>query len=110
MEVLNKARSFGELVLISDRDSNAVGQGSGTELDGQTLVQTVVSLTDLPEPLIHREMDEILQASGHRSESLTLEQLRAAMMSYLESIQADFEAAGETGDGSLTPPNDAAGG
>lgn len=72
--------------VLSTEKSNVFGLG------GQSLVQTVVSLTELPEPLVHQELDQILQASGHRSESLTLEQLRAAMMSYLEAMQVEFEA------------------
>ena len=51
---------------------------------------TVVSLTELPEGMVHQEMNEILQLSGHESESLTLDQLRLAMLSYLESFQADL--------------------
>jgi hypothetical protein len=74
------------------------------DLGGATLIQTVVSLTELPEPLVHQEIDEILQASGHRSESLTLEQLRSAMVSYLEALQAEFVAS--EGDNLLTE-NDA---
>jgi hypothetical protein len=85
MEVLNLEKS-----IVSD-------------LGGQSLIQTVVSLTELPEPLVHQEIDQILQASGHQSESLTLEQLRAAMISYLEAMQADFEAS----DDALTDENDA---
>lgn len=61
-------------------------------LNGSNLIHTLVSLTDLPEPLVHQEVDEILTLSGHESESLTLEQLRSAMLSYLESIQATMEA------------------
>lgn len=60
------------------------------ELGGQSLIQTIVSLTELPVPLVQQEMHQIIEASGHQTESLTLEQLRAAMVSYLESIQADF--------------------
>jgi hypothetical protein len=72
------------------------------ELGGQSLIQTIVSLTELPEPLVHQEMNGILQLSGHQSENLTLDQLRLAMLSYLEAIQAemgeDFEPATEEND------------
>ena len=79
------------------------------DLGGQSLIQTVVSLTELPEPLVHQEIDQILQASGHRSESLTLEQLRTAMVSYLEAMQAEFEASegAAASDETLTDQNDA---
>ena len=62
-------------------------------LNGSSLIQTLVSLTELPEPLAHREVDEMLSLSGHSSESLTLEELRASMLRYLESMQATFESA-----------------
>ena len=89
MEVLNhSAGKPSELALVGD-------DGNLTDLGGRSLIQTVVSLTELPEPLMHQEISEILELSGHRSESLTLEQLRAAMLSYLESIQADFAEQGE---------------
>ena len=58
--------------------------------NGKTLIQTVVSLTELPEPLVHHEMNEILMQSGHESEVLTLAELRAAMLSYLEAIHEEM--------------------
>ncbi len=62
--------------------------GNGPE--GQDLIQTVVTLTELPEELAHQEVDKILQHSGHASDNLTLEQLRSAMISYLEAMHADM--------------------
>ena len=57
---------------------------------GQDLLQTVVNLTGLPENLISKELDEILEMSDASAskgkEALTLEDLRAAMLAYLESI------------------------
>jgi predicted aspartyl protease len=60
-------------------------------LEGERLIQTVVSLTDLPEPLIGEEMAHILEASGHSSENLTIEELRASMLAYLEALHQGFE-------------------
>lgn len=101
MEVLKYSRKAAPLALAPSSPISKVSKFSkeemnltteqGSSLGGQTLIQTVVSLTELPETWVHQEMDEILKASGHRSENLTLEQLRAAMISYLEAIQADFE-------------------
>jgi hypothetical protein len=73
MEVLNRE----ELSLV-------------TGPNGKSLIQAVVSLTELPEPLVHQEMSEILQRAGQESEVLTLEQLRAAMLSYLEAIHEEM--------------------
>ena len=60
-------------------------------LAGERLVQTVVSLTDLPETLIGEEMAHILEASGHSSQNLTIEELRASMLAYLEALHQGFE-------------------
>lgn len=88
MEVLNEPRSQVEIAYNSEKISSV-------ELGGQSLVQTIVSLTELPNSLVQQEMNEIIEASGHKTESLTLEQLRVAMLSYLESIQADLACTDE---------------
>jgi hypothetical protein len=59
---------------------------------GEALVETVISLTGLPEPLVSQELDQILELSGHQSSSLTLDQLREAMLLYLECIQKSVES------------------
>ncbi len=51
------------------------------------LRETVITLTGLPENLVSRELDQILELAGHSSNDLTLDQLRAAMLVYLEQIQ-----------------------
>lgn len=96
MEVLNASpvREFDQ-----DHDGSPDGLGDRlgkvenfpNPLEGERLVQTVVSLTDLPEPLIGEEMANILEASGHSSENLTIEELRAAMLAYLEALHQGFE-------------------
>jgi hypothetical protein len=63
-------------------------------LSGETLVRTLVSLSDLPQPLAQKEVNTILEFSGQEAENLTLDQLREAMLTYLEEIQASFEAEG----------------
>ena len=68
-------------------------QEVGSE-EGSKLIETVVSLTGMPEPLLPRvqeEVDHILAMSGQSSGSVTLEQLRIAMLAYLESMHAEFE-------------------
>ncbi len=63
------------------------------EPDDQGLIQQLVSLTGLPEGWIRPELDQILEQSGQDSQKdVTLDQLRAAMLTYLESIQADLVA------------------
>ena len=61
------------------------------ELGGEALLQTVVSLTGLPETLVYPELDRILKLSPHKKGEgeVTLDELRAAMLAYLESCLTD---------------------
>ena len=68
-----------------------------TQPTGQQLIDSVVQLTELPEPLIQHELTQILTQSGHQSGSLTLDELRAALLIYLdqamqEELSADKES------------------
>ena len=74
-------------------------------LNGNALIQKLVTLTELPEPLVQQEVGEILQYSGNLSESLTLDQLRAAMVEYLEALHATMTSDAEAE--SLQASNDA---
>lgn len=59
---------------------------------GSELVDEVVKGTGLPDELVHHELAQILQHSGQEKESLTLEQLRVAMMNYLETLNEQMES------------------
>ena len=61
-------------------------------VEGPELVKKVVSLTGLPEDLVGRELNQILENNGCSSESLTLDQLRDALLTYLETLSAEMEA------------------
>ncbi len=74
---------------VSEGESKATYEPLA-ELGGQELIQTVLSLTGLPEPWVRIELDEILESSGQNCENLTLKQLRQALVAHLESLQADF--------------------
>ncbi len=76
---------------LNERAPSALVLAEGP-LEGQNLVKTVAELTELPAPWIQQEMNQLLGASGHESESLTLEQLRAAMLEYLEMVQKSMES------------------
>jgi hypothetical protein len=66
---------------------------NGTEFGGEELIQQVVTLSGLPEDLAHEELDQILKLSGKPSAGLTLDDLRTAMLSYLETLaSADPDA------------------
>jgi hypothetical protein len=58
------------------------------DLNGNDLLQTVVSLTGLPEPLVFEELDQLVEQSGKTTEALTLDELRVVMLKYLEEVQA----------------------
>ena len=67
------------------------------EPSGQELVQTLVTLTGLPEPWINQELVHIVEKSGQEVGNLTLEDLREAMLVYLESMKFDVIAEGSSG-------------
>ena len=68
------------------------------EPGGQELIQMVVSLTELPELMIQRELEQILEIPERdspkrdSSEDVTLEQLREAMLAYLELVDQEVTA------------------
>ena len=59
---------------------------------GQALLDTVASLTGLPEGLVQQELHEILTVAGENAGSVTLDQLRQAMLLYLEALALQEEA------------------
>jgi hypothetical protein len=56
------------------------------EPTGQDLLDSVANLTGLPEPLVQQELQDIIESAGADAGSVTLEQLRQAMLLYLESL------------------------
>ncbi len=67
-----------------------VSDHSNGEPGGQELVQKLVSLTGLSETLVQEELIQILQMTGCDVENLTLDELRSAMMVYLESMRQEL--------------------
>jgi hypothetical protein len=63
-----------------------------SEPSGQELIQTVVSLTELPELMIQHELEQILEIPKRNSEDVTIEQLREAMLAYLEQVDKEISA------------------
>ncbi len=59
---------------------------------GTHLLNTVASLTGLPESMIQKELKGIIHDSGCTPEDLTLEGLRQALIQYLETMQSEFES------------------
>ena len=56
------------------------------EATGQELLDSVANLTGLPEPLVQQELQQIIQSAGQNAGSVTLDELRQAMLLYLESL------------------------
>ena len=65
---------------------------SNQESSGENLVRTVITLSGLPEASAEQELGHVLKNAGENPANVTLEGLRAAMLAYLESMQAEFEA------------------
>lgn len=60
-----------------------------TNLEGEELLRTIVDLTGLPEGFAQKELHEILDSSGESPETranITLDELRAALIRYLETM------------------------
>lgn len=58
---------------------------------GHALLDTVASLTGLPEDLVQQELHEMLAMAGQSAGNVTLEQLRQAMLLYLEALALQEE-------------------
>lgn len=74
------------------------------EPGGQQLIDTIVSLTGLPENLIQNELNEILAHTRQEASELTLDQLRASLLEYLEAVNESYSQV-EEGSG-LAPVGD----
>jgi hypothetical protein len=70
---------------LKSADLSASGLG-GSEMGGAQLLETLVTLTGLPKPMVYQELDQVLDLSQDSTQSLTLDQLRQAMLSYLEAF------------------------
>ncbi len=80
-----------------------VGIEAGTEVQdqaqteqGSELLTEVASLTGLPVDWVHTELTQIVKNSGHTPEQLTLEELRASMLQYLEEMNRELMAQEES--------------
>lgn len=61
------------------------------ESDSELLTE-VASLTGLPVDWVQSELTQIVKKSGHTPEQLTLEELRASMLEYLEEMNREMNA------------------
>lgn len=64
-----------------------------TETENRSeLLTEVASLTGLPVDWVQTELTQIVKDSGHTPEQLTLEELRASMLQYLEEMNKEMLA------------------
>lgn len=56
------------------------------DVSGEDLIRALVTLTGIKDPLMRNELDQIIGEAGHDPSELTLQELRSALMSYLESF------------------------
>jgi|GEM_PF-2159106 len=56
------------------------------------LLSEVANLTGLPVDWVESELTQIVKKSGHTPEQLTLEELRASMLEYLEEMNREMNA------------------
>lgn len=61
------------------------------EPDGTELIQTLASLTGLPESWAQGELLKIIEQSGLGSADLTLTELRKVLAAYLEEIHTAMD-------------------
>jgi hypothetical protein len=64
---------------------------SGESQKGQDLLDTVASLTGLPEDLVQQELQDMITVAGQNPGNVTLEELRKAMLLYLEALALQEE-------------------
>jgi len=58
---------------------------------GPELIETLIELTGLPKTAMEKEISAIMAQSGKSTDSLTLDDLRGALIEYLEQLSAEEE-------------------
>jgi hypothetical protein len=66
-------------------------EGSTDGNDSELLTE-VASLTGLPVDWVQSELTQIVKKSGHTPNELTLDELRASMLEYLEEMNREMTA------------------
>lgn len=78
---LEPARMFGLLFFMEKNMSKR---------EGASVLQEVVQMTGLPEDYLNEEISGFLGTTDKTVNDLSLEQLRAALLNYLESINEEM--------------------
>jgi len=66
---------------------------SASTQSGPELIETLVELTGLPKSAMEKEITSILGNAGKNTDSITLDDLRGALIAYLEELSAEEERA-----------------
>jgi hypothetical protein len=83
---------------VTKAGSPNLSEGSSEDPSGHELIRSLSAIAGLGEESVKSQVAEMLsvsgqQASGNDFSGLSLEQLRAAMLVYLETLNADMERA-----------------
>lgn len=74
--------------MAKDRETKmSAVPGAQAFAQGDDLLQTVIGLTGLPREMIYNELEGILANAGKTPKSMTMDDLRAALVTYLHSMQ-----------------------
>ena len=71
---------------------NVTQEMESKSTQGAGLLEEVASLTGLPQEWMQTELHRIVTASGHQPSELTLDELRASMLAYLEQMMDHIPA------------------
>ena len=80
-----------DTVLSQENAAANLSESPVNESSSEILVE-VASLTGLPVEWVQTELTQIVKNSGHTPEQLTLEELRASMLEYLEEMNREMMA------------------
>ncbi len=78
------------LKLVHSVNEPVLAQPAPSPAQGPDLLNQVVTLTGLPNDLVELELLKILETQGCKEETLTLDELRVALLAYLESMKGDL--------------------
>ena len=75
---------------MAKEQESSVAPELGEQPEGATVLQEVVQMTGLPEDYLNTEISQFLGTTNGTVNDLSLEQLRAALLNYLESINEEM--------------------
>lgn len=74
------------------KDKSKDLENTESESKDSELLTEVASLTGLPVDWVQSELTQIVKKSGHAPNELTLDELRASMLAYLEEMNREMSS------------------